>query len=279
MVMTNNLLTGVNQHSVSLEPFPHLVVQDALVHEEYDTLASSFPADAMFRSGRPIEDNMPMRLSARDVVANTNIAPTWQAFFAEHTSRSYWLEIVRVFGDVIRTIHPDLENRVGKPLADFVTGIRGTPGKRDVSLECQFVVNTPSRRTLSVKTPHVDKRQTLFAGLFYMRAPDDKSEGGDLDLYTWNREPRFMGYRMILPSDVTKVSTIAYRANNLVCFVNSQRAVHGVSPRGPSPLSRRYINLIAETGFHLFKAPAVGPIARLQHWADAKAIRHRSRFY
>ena len=277
--MADNVLMTVDLHSVVRDPFPHVIVRDALPSQAYADLSGSFPLEGVMDSRRRAEGNVAIRLSARDVFNHNAISPNWRQFFAEHTSHDYWIELVRVFGDAIRAVHPTLEERIGKPLAEFDVGVRGTGGKRDISLECQFVINTPSSETLSVKTPHVDKRQTLLAGLFYMREADDTSAGGDLDFYTWKRAPRFLVNRMILPSDVTKVSTVGYDKNTLVCFVNSPTSVHGVSPRGPSSLPRRYINFIVETNFHLFRAPSVGPIARLQHWNDAKAIRHSSRFH
>lgn len=277
--MADNVLKAVDLHSVVRDPFPHVVVRNALPSQAYEDLSGSFPVKGVMDCRQRTADNVAVRLGARDVLNHDAIPSNWRKFFAEHTSHDYWIELVRVFGDAIRAMHPNLEKRIGKPLAGFDVGVRGTSGKRDISLECQFVINTPSRETSTVKTPHVDKRQTLLAGLFYMREAGDTSAGGDLDFYTWKREPRFLVNRMILPSDVSKVSTVGYDKNTLVCFINSPISVHGVSPRGPSFLPRRYINFIVETDFHLFRAPGVGPIARLQHWNDAKAIRHSSRFH
>jgi len=59
---------------------------------------------------------------------------------------------------------------------------------------------------------------------------------------------------------------VPYAANTLAAFVNSARAAHGVTPRAPSPLPRRYVNFIAEVPFPLFETTMLGRIRRLLHW-------------
>ena len=45
----------------------------------------------------------------------------------------------------------------------------------------------PSTCVLRSIGPHVDREVALYAGLFYMRDDHDDSEGGDLELYRFNR--------------------------------------------------------------------------------------------
>ena len=42
-----------------------------------------------------------------------------------------------------------------------------------------------------------------------------------MELYAWNREPRFLKPRLILPSDIELHGQVPYAANTLVAFVNS----------------------------------------------------------
>jgi hypothetical protein len=113
-------------------------------------------------------------------------------------------------------------------------------------------MNTPVTKRSSVKTPHVDKYDKIFSALFYMRAHDDRTTGGDLDLYRWRRAPRFLKHR-VLPDDVEHMKTIAYAPNTYVAFVNSPQSVHGVSPRDVTTVPRRYINFIAEVPVRAFE--------------------------
>ena len=129
---------------------------------------------------------------------------------------------------------------------------RGFAGEAEVRLDCQFVMNTPVTKKSTVKTPHIDLCDKIFSALFYMRDPRDDSTGGDLDIYDWRREPRFIKHRT-LNRDVELVKTVTYQANSYLCFVNSAQAVHGVSPRDLTQVPRRYINFIAELPIKAFE--------------------------
>ena len=98
------------------------------------------------------------------------------------------------------------------------------------------------------------------------RDPADRSEGGDLALYAWKHRPRVLHpRRTILFSDIEHSGTVRYAPNTLIAFVNSVNAVHGVTPRAPSPLPRRYINFVATTQFDVFAMPRLNRLERLLH--------------
>lgn len=272
-----SILASALPSHVATEPFAHLLEKDVLPADLYRRLQALFPkAETILGSRRKVIENAAARLPAVKVLDNPEIAPEWREFFAVHTSQIFWADIVRVFGASLRATLPRLEEQLGRPLEDWRVGVRGADGQADLRLECQFVINTPGARTSSVKTPHVDKRQTIFAALYYLRDPEDESEGGDLEFYVWKRAPRFLSYRMILPEDVEPSCLVPYSPNTLACFVNSPQSVHGVSPRGPSTKPRRYINFIAELPFKAFTTPAMGLPARLLHWQQVRQISRRS---
>jgi len=271
-----SILGSSAPEDINSDPFSHLVRQGCLPADTYQDLAGSFPSAEVILGGREARlVNAAARLPAFKVFDNTAIAPAWRDFFAFHTSDAFWKDIVRVFGPALRATHPDLERTAGKELEAWRAGPRGASGDFDVQLDCQFVVNTPwpagraakaGHPKSSVKTAHVDKRDTILSALLYFRDPKDMGVGGDLEFYEWNREPRFLKPRVILPSDIELRGQVSYAANTLAAFVNSARAAHGVTPRAPSPLPRRYVNFIAEVPFPLFETTMLGRIRRLLHW-------------
>lgn len=271
-----SILAGCGPDDVLNDPFSHLVRTGCLPADTYRDLAASFPSLDVILAGRETRlVNAAARLPAFKVLNNTAVAPVWRDFFAFHTSDAFWADIARVFGAALRAAHPSLEQKAGKKLEAWRAGPRGATGDFDVQLDCQFVVNTPwphgkavmaGHRHLSVKTAHVDKRDTVLSALLYFRDPDDAGAGGDLELYAWNREPRFLKPRVILLKDIELRRQVAYAANTLVAFVNSAQAAHGVTPRTPSPLPRRYINFIAEVPFRVFETTMVPRVQRLFYW-------------
>jgi hypothetical protein len=282
---STSILASSAPDDIRSDPFSHLVKQGCLSASTYQDLAGSFPSAETILGGREARlVNAAARLPAFKVQGNATITPAWRDFFAFHTSDAFWKDIVRVFGPALRATHPDLERKAGKALEAWRAGPRGATGELDVQIDCQFVVNTPwpsgtgakaARQQPSVKTAHVDKRDTLLSALLYFRDPDDAGTGGDLDLYAWNREPRFLRPRMILPKDIDLRREVPYAANTLVAFVNSPQAAHGVTPRDPSPLPRRYINFIVETPFRIFETTMLPPVQRLLYWPRRLWLRSR----
>lgn len=260
---------------IAAEPFPHLVVKNPVPDDRYRRLVECLPEpDAILRGRDVRRSNSAARLPFFLAESNPAVDPAWQAFFSYHVSYDFWHDIVSVFGGVIRARYPTLEERVGRRLEDWRVVPRSEAVRIgsdvDVELDCQFVVNTPVRQVSAVRTAHVDGEDTLFSGLYYLRATDDATTGGDLQLGRWRRRPRFLPGRMIIPGDVDITKTIHYDANVFACFVNGSASVHAVTPREVTPLFRRYVNLIAKVGFNLFDAPPVGAVAR---YFNARALR------
>jgi hypothetical protein len=256
------LLSTVQDDEIRRTPFTHLVRQNALPAADYDQLAAEYPSLTTIAGQGELPSNIAVRLTAQEVLRHRSISVRWREFFEYHTSTSYWRNIVRLFANDLRREIPGLEERMGRAFADWRVVRRGSEGPADVRLDCQFVMNTPVARASSVKTPHIDQRDKIFSGLLYFRDPRDESTGGDLDLYRWRRPPRFVKHRA-LEADLERVETVKYAANCYLGFVNSESAVHGVSPRTVTSIPRRYINFIAELPFDAFAPRQVSRLQRL----------------
>jgi hypothetical protein len=244
--------------AIRTDPFAHAVPTDVLPADEYAALSAEFLSlDVIAPDADGRGSNTAVRMTATSALASDDVSPLWRRFFELHTSTAYWRRLVALFGDHLRTAFPTLEARVGRPFGEWRVARRGSDVEADVRLDCQFVMNTPVTRRSSVKTPHVDKYDKIFSALLYMRAPNDRTPGGDLDLYRWRRAPRFVRHR-VLPRDVDLVKTIAYAPNTHVAFVNSSQSVHGVSPRDVTDVPRRYVNFIAEVPLRAFEPRQAG---------------------
>lgn len=257
--MTLCVLDNADPKSINQSPFTHLVRQKVFSPTDYARLADEFPEMEVILGDRKIPgSNYAARLPASKALAHPRISPLWKEFIRHHTSTDHWREIVELFGQSLLNTFPDIEKLVGKRMADWTAAPRDAEGEADIRLDCQIVINTPVSEPISVRPAHIDKRTTIYSGLFYMRHPDDLSSGGDLELFSWKRQPRFLETRACVPSDIKKESVVSYSANCYTCFINSPLAVHGVSVRGLSPLPRRYINFIAEMPRPAFRYEKIG---------------------
>jgi hypothetical protein len=260
-----SILSNASRADLRLEPYPHLVIENALDPAVFAALQATFPADEVVVNGRPLRDTWYDYPACR-VVQDERIAPIWREFFRHHTSADFFRELVAVAGDALRQLNPELEARIGRPLQDFRVGMR--PGGRgdplapgaDVSMECQFYANY-TRAPRIVRGPHVDRPSELFAALLYFRQPDDTSSGADLEICeaTHDIYPDKDSIRIShLPAEVDQklvktVRTARYAANTLVLFLNSPRSLHSVSPRTSTELTRRHINFCCDVPFDLFQ--------------------------
>jgi hypothetical protein len=247
-----HLLSDVQYEHILDDPYSHYIRSNVVPAETYAALEADFPSLDMILNGRRASSNQAVRMTVKQVLNDRRISPMWREFFEYHTSRDYWRDVVRLFGDRFRREFPGLEERMGRRYEDWRVMPRGFAGEADIHLDCQFVMNTPVTEVGSVKTAHVDLCDKIFSALFYFRQDGDTTPGGDFEVYRWRRSPRFIRHRT-LDGDVDMVKIVKYEANAYACFVNSQNAVHGVSPRGITATPRRYINFIAELPMKAFE--------------------------
>jgi hypothetical protein len=272
-----HLLANVRSEDIVDLPFAHFSTGKMLPAEVYAALEADFPSLDMILNGRNVGNNQAVRMTVKQVLNDRRISPLWCEFFAYHTSGDYWRDVVRLFGSRFREAFPGLEERIGRRYEDWRVVPRGFAGEADIHLDCQFVMNTPVTEVGSVKTAHVDLCDKIFSALFYFRDERDDAPGGDFELYRWRRSPRFVRHRA-MSCDVKKAKIVKYDANAYTCFLNSERAVHGVSPRGITDIPRRYINFIAELPIKAFEPKQLTGWQKLWHGREAQAAAQDERY-
>ena len=153
---------------------------------------------------------------------------------------------------VVRRAFPDFESRLGTSIDQAKLAPRHSGIRADINVDVQIAINSPVTQVSRVRGVHVDNPLKLFNALLYMRPQHDGSSGGDLVLYRFTGRPRFHQGVVVDDGWVEPVSTIKYRRNCFVLFVNTPTSVHGVSPRGITSVPRRYINYLAEARVPVF---------------------------
>ena len=231
-------------HKVILEPFPHIVIEDCLPEDYYRRLESSFPDWKDIAAGVS-DENKRVDWNARHALEK-DISPWWKAFISYHTSRAFYLDVLRDFETHIHLMYPQTA-WVG--MRNIISGMRFRD-RGNFVLDCQIGVNTPTEKKTRVRGPHVDNPVELWGGLLYF--PLD--QGGDLILYKHNFPPKFIGKAELDDRCVTEVGRVPYKANTFVLFLNGVNSVHGVSER-QSNLPRRLVNFVGEFRNPLFELP------------------------
>ncbi|WP_261404580.1 hypothetical protein [Chenggangzhangella methanolivorans] len=151
------------------DPFPHIVLKNALPEALYDELAASFPsAKALGVDTR--QNNKRWNYFAYKVTKNGSLPKIWRDFIAYHASQAFYDEIVDLFYEDIAALYP---GRFGDKAQ--MRGMRAGTRKlvdfssADVLMDAMISGNTPVTTAGSVRTSHVDLGDKLYSGLFYMR--------------------------------------------------------------------------------------------------------------
>jgi hypothetical protein len=249
-----SILRGITRADIRREPYAHVVVESCLPARLYAELAQTFPDDqTILRLGKSAKRGRAKPNSRHDVgaycvLSNPNcFSKSWLEFVGYHVSNRFFQEFIELMGPEIMAAYPELERRLGRPLRELRSGILDDPEAHDcqIALDCHIGINTPSRRRGSVRRVHTDAPDELFAALIYFRAENDRAGGGDLEILRWKRNKAhlFVGSEVV-ESDAEPSHTVATNPNTAVIFVNSAIALHAVSARGPSLVSRRLVNIM-----------------------------------
>ena len=222
-------------------PYPHVVIENCLPDDLYKDLEKNFPH-------KKIKENLPCiqghtyRYLANDVLflKTIPVSDSWTDFFKNHTSQKFYNKVLSIFDKDIPYSKSTFEKNIS---------VRGNAGSEyDIVTDTQFVVHTPTSGT--TRTTHLDNPQELYAGLLYFKQINDKSTGGDFEIYeTENVTQVFKSRGREVPEEQNKklIRTVKYKPNTFVMFLNTNKSVHGVTPRQDPILDRLSVNIIAET--------------------------------
>lgn len=228
-----------NKTKVITDPYPHLVIEDALPSKLYDYLDEEWPEKQLLETA-PYDNGICYRLKANEMLRPNKVANVWREFTQYHTSAEFFTEVAELFGDLMPNI-PEVEKTISARGRDR--------GGDNIGTDCQTVMHKPI--SYSSRTPHIDNPREIYAGLLYMPYKNDVSKGGEFQIHETQSEITEVnksGGREVPDSLQGRVvKSVPYRRNTFVMFLNnSSRSVHSVSARENPTTYRRSVNIIAE---------------------------------
>ena len=229
--------------TVQTDPYPHVIIEDALPWDLYENLEAEFPEKTLLATD-PFDNGICYRLKADKLLSLTFESGLWRDFAEYHTSAEWFNEVNELF-------KPYMPGVLHKTFTEDDLGARGWADEnKNIWTDCQAVIHKPIEEK-STRTPHIDNPMEMWAGLLYMPYPDDQSTGGEFQIYSTQSSVQKVDKkagRQIYDSDLgTVVKTIPYKRNTFVMFANnSPNTVHGVSLRQDATLNRRSVNIIGE---------------------------------
>jgi hypothetical protein len=256
------------------EPFPHIIIKDALPTVLAEILTNNFPIS----DSKNISSNRRFDISACDSDQHHSLIPEWKDFIAFHTSKEFFSQVLDIFAPIILRQNPYHFSSL-QELSDLKVGTRYIDSfkEKDILLDTQLSINSPVTTKSSVRQAHTDNTNKLFSGLFYLRQPNDDSIGGNLNICSWDKsysyEQKLKLYQEGLSSRHFSIfKEIEYKNNVCVFFLNSIDALHAVTPREVTPHHRTFVNFVGELKHDIFDHH---PYFKRQFFRLLKFLRHQ----
>ena len=260
-----SVLARATRADIVREPFPHLVLRDALEPSLFEQLEREYPDPALVteKASPGVRQLWP----AVSVMADDRVSELWRAFFAYHVSAGFWSDVVGLLGDELRRLHPGLEPALGARLEALRAGMRSagrlphaTDGPSQARLECQYYLNC-TREPGETARLRVDRPDELYKALLYLRDPRERvNTGAEVDicrerpgagLFPAPHTIRVSGpSREIARRDVQVARTVRFEPNTLILLLNSARSLHAASVRSTAAWPRRHVLFTAELPGH-----------------------------
>lgn len=255
MTKAISVLRNLNNIRVNLYPYPHIVIENALPSEYFDSLEKVFLTLEDVAGRPPYKNNHAYIKSYRDL-KQMDLDAVWKDFIEFHTSKDFYSEVLKIFGSTILNEYPEIEHKYGRPLSDFTVSVREVGNHKnrnakstDIKMDIQVVVNTPVFAKTSVRSEHIDSKYKLFAGILYFRSSNDNSTGGNLELCDIDPSNATFNLKtfQMNSGEIKNKIVVPYKANTFVMWINSSRSVHGVSQRDITNCHRKYVNFLCES--------------------------------
>jgi hypothetical protein len=259
-----SFLHSLDRSAVSLEPFPHIVIENLLDDALCRELAAGVSPIEKFTGGRSYPDNFKLHRHAHTLLDDPTLSVKWREIILTHLTPDAFADMVRLFSPQIAREYPDVARKLENP-DSLEIGVRGRDKNCDVMLDALFVLHMPvSGVSCAERGPHVKRPKKLFESAFCLRQEGDASAGGDLVLHRvcdGNAPP--LGVRMQVDRALVKpAKVIPRKRNTLVFWMNTPRSVTEITPRAPSSHPSVYFNILAEFPRTLFQVPDVSPGTR-----------------
>jgi len=261
-----NVLDTISPDQVRRDPFPHVVVENALDPEFCNTLIRQFPPLDLITQGERWSGTRKYNFHLVQAHRSRRVSRLWKETMADYVSSSVWRNYVRIFGDCLMQEYPTFELRFG-PMREMRVGIRNIDdfSTCDVLLDSKIVVHTPSTAAAEIeRLPHLKLFRTVVDGYIFLRPDEDEAEGADFDLCAIKpgHSPKLGARHTILPDQLDVARRVSYRKNTLVMFINTPRSVTAVTARPATKIPYMAFHFTAHLRESLFEhdfAAGCGP--------------------
>tara|TARA_A100001011_G_scaffold400362_1_gene514367 strand:- start:3935 stop:4810 length:876 start_codon:yes stop_codon:yes gene_type:complete len=276
------VLNNFKKENLFLEPYPHIIIRECLDWDIYRELESSIDVKrikSMCSADGAGAHRYKRGKFKGDIERQNNLL---SEFMEYHTSPDFVVKVLNIFDKQMNDLYHNFYKSFKKENV-LLRGVRNPEGvnkKEVLHADCQVVIHDPLPSESTTRSVHIDCFKELYAGLLYIKNENDKSTGGDLELYSICEKPRKRSekYKTIycqssveyIPESLSKYNrdlyigwenekdrgpeevnlikskVVEYYKNNFIMFLNTPKSIHGVSTRFGAELERVHINMISD---------------------------------
>ena len=254
-----SVLHNASRAQIRYDPVPHIIIKDCLDIEYYKLLEEAYISDDELinyykkkNSLKNIKENTRVNILFNEIITKKvkwKNSQIWSDFVKYHISENFYKDLLKLFAPEIKTIFPLLEPMLQSSLEKISikyfqnNKFYNDKDNKSIFLEGDIGINTTSNITSSVRKYHVDGMQKIFGGLLYFKRVNDNAIGGDLEFYRlkYNNSMTINKSVELNKNQLEFVSKIKYEPNTAIFWLNSPNAIHNVTPRSPSDVSRRLV--------------------------------------
>lgn len=277
-----SILSKVTKADIVRDPYPHVVIKNAIDPALADRLLSEYPSTEYLGKGRQgltkegkMPNNIKLRYHSIDILYDVALSLLWKEFTQRHLSGDFFMEYLRIFKDDLCQLYPHLTSFLDSITPEDV-GVQhvDTYADKKILLNAEICADTPVRKVSSVRSLHLDHPNKLGVALLYLKGKDDVSVGGQFEVYRHRIDKPFVtnhirNVKERYLGDFEKIRSVAYEHNTLLIFLNSSRSFHGVSPRQVTPHVRRVFDIAFGINFPLFD---IAPYAENKWLTRSRAL-------
>ena len=92
--MNLSLLQNFKENNFSLDPFPHIVIENALPEKLYKELADTYPINKFNHNN---QNNGKLTMLSEQIQKDTEIYELWKKFVSFHKSKEFYHQVFDIF--------------------------------------------------------------------------------------------------------------------------------------------------------------------------------------
>ena len=231
----NKLCVLQNLKSVDSEPWPYIIIENALPQNIHDELLATLPNERLDKQ-EPRDHHGKLTWLAKDILREEeSLSNIWKEFMQYHLSKEFFYKVLNAFEPWSKNLKIKKEN----------ISLLDRYNKQNLSLNCYTdfsFIKHPPVNGISSRTPHTDNEKEIYAGLLYLKYPEDKSTGGDYCIH--QPDSLKMDKHRVYESPGPIIKKCAYESNNFTMFWNGRDTQHSVNARENATHPRWSINMI-----------------------------------